>query len=398
MQKLQPKRLEQLDSLRGIAAFTVLVGHFLILFPAFWIATTTFSKQNWFIYLITFTPLHIFWCGTEAVVFFFVLSGFVLALPFFDSTKTVSCTFFLIKRIFRLYPPYLTAVILAVLVNVFLFRREGCSGLSDWFNGIGEYPTSWSLVVRHVLFLGSFSCKFDPVLWSLVQEMRISIMFPLLMCFVLNLSWKFNILTGFFFGGLAMYLKHLENHGYLNRTDYPDTLGYVGFFILGAVLAKNRNILVQRFRALSKPVKHFLFWGAILAYTHNWWMTRSGLVGHGIIANWLSKEFIRNCGISLGVAIFMIAALSSNSLTSFLAGRIPRFLGKISYSLYLFHAVCLIALIDLFYNVMPIWFILLIAFLASIFVSFVSYHVVEVPAISVGKTLGNFWSRKMKKN
>jgi peptidoglycan/LPS O-acetylase OafA/YrhL len=131
VQKLQPKRLEQLDSLRGIAAFTVLVGHFLLLFPAFWIATTTFSKQNWFIYLITFTPLHIFWCGTEAVVFFFVLSGFVLALPFFDSTKTVSYTFFLIKRIFRLYPPYLSAVILAVLVNVFLFRRGGCSGLSD---------------------------------------------------------------------------------------------------------------------------------------------------------------------------------------------------------------------------------------------------------------------------
>jgi peptidoglycan/LPS O-acetylase OafA/YrhL len=229
-----------------------------------------------------------------------------------------------------------------------------------------------------------------------VQEMRISIVFPLLMYFVLNLSWKLNVLTGFFCGGLAICLKHLEYNGYLNMTDYPDTLGYVGFFILGAVLAKNKNMLVQRFRALSRPAKHLLFLGAILAYTHNWWMTRSGLVGHGIIANWLSKEFIRNCGISLGAAVFMIAALSSNSLTSFLAGRIPRFLGKISYSLYLFHGVCLVALIDLFYNVMPIWIILPIAFMASIFVSVVSYHVVEVPSIACGKTLGNLWSRKVK--
>jgi peptidoglycan/LPS O-acetylase OafA/YrhL len=398
VQKLRSQRLEQLDSLRGIAAFTVLVHHFLLVFPTFWIVNPAFSKENWFLYLITFTPFHVFWCGPEAVVFFFVLSGFVLALPFFDSTKTASYAFFLIKRTFRIYPPYLGAVILAVLVNEFLFRREGISGLSNWFNGIGQYPTNWSLVVRHVLFLGSFnSCKFDPVLWSLVQEMRISIVFPLLMYFVLNLSWKLNFLIGFFFGGLAIYLKHLEYNGYLNMTDYPDTLGYVGFFILGAVLAKNKNILVQRFRALGRPAKHLLFWGAVLAYTHNWWMTRTGLVGHGIIANWLSKEFIKNCGISLGVAIFIIAALSSGSLTGFLAGRIPCFLGKISYSLYLFHAICLVAFIDLFYSVMPIWIILAIALLASIFVSVVSYYAVEIPAMAGGKIFGNLWIRGVQK-
>ena len=80
-------RMHSLDGLRGVAALVVVVHHLLLTLP--WFADRvglgqlgtkgqfTFSWHN----LFEYTPLHILYGGTEAVVIFFVLSGFVLINP-----------------------------------------------------------------------------------------------------------------------------------------------------------------------------------------------------------------------------------------------------------------------------------------------------------------------------
>lgn len=63
------------------------------------------------------------------------------------------------------------------------------------------------------------------------------------------------------------------------------------------------------------------------------------------------------------------------------------FLGKISYSLYLYHFIVLIGSIYLLYKILPIWAILSIAFVLSFALATLAYHFVERPSITLGKRL-----------
>lgn len=80
-------RIASLDSLRGLAALSVVVWHIATMFP--------FSSDPWF----ARTPFHIFGDGEEAVAIFFALSGFVLMLPYLnlrdtdDSSRKESCAY-----------------------------------------------------------------------------------------------------------------------------------------------------------------------------------------------------------------------------------------------------------------------------------------------------------------
>ena len=79
-----PPRDRALDGLRGVAALVVLAGHLLVstVTPLangiLSVGTTDVSAPAW---ALLYTPLHVFWAGTEAVTVFFVLSGYVLSLP-----------------------------------------------------------------------------------------------------------------------------------------------------------------------------------------------------------------------------------------------------------------------------------------------------------------------------
>lgn len=76
--------MQSFDGLRGVAAVVVLIHHSLLTVPSLASAyyPTTVTAIAWSkSWLITYTPLHLIWAGTEAVCLFFILSGFVLTLP-----------------------------------------------------------------------------------------------------------------------------------------------------------------------------------------------------------------------------------------------------------------------------------------------------------------------------
>ncbi|MEH7247503.1 acyltransferase family protein, partial [Neobacillus niacini] len=73
-------RLEELDSLRGIASLTVVIHHTLLTLPIFLAAHQHEQINSTIVKIFTNSPLHIIWGGHEAVILFFVLSGFVLSL------------------------------------------------------------------------------------------------------------------------------------------------------------------------------------------------------------------------------------------------------------------------------------------------------------------------------
>ena len=92
-------RLLFLDSLRGLAALQVLIFH----------VNNALLGDNEFI-------ARVFINGVSPVSFFFVLSGFVLTLPFIKGNRNINIFQFSVKRIFRIYPLYIVLIFLLGLI------------------------------------------------------------------------------------------------------------------------------------------------------------------------------------------------------------------------------------------------------------------------------------------
>lgn len=240
------KRLSELDSLRGLAALTVLVHHFLEI---------RVLPDNWITNILRLPPFYAVSAGYEAVIFFFVLSGFVLALPFLNAKEKISYPGFIIKRVCRIYMPYFFAIILAITM-IFLFYRGGIAELSYFFNLVGQKPLDKNLIISHILFIGSFTnYKYDPVLWSLVHEMRISLLFPLIIHFILKYDWKKSIVIAIFLSMTGFVLSFIINRSaniYDLKYDYFITIQYIGVFIIGILVAKHREYLIRKYSELNK--------------------------------------------------------------------------------------------------------------------------------------------------
>src|SRR5258708_5514461 len=95
------KRIEFLDTIRGLAALAVLLSHsFIFAWP---------GQVSWFFNL---PFINIFFNGKEAVTVFFVLSGFVLSRPFCGNdgpVRTINLPVFYLKRFTRIWLPWFFA-------------------------------------------------------------------------------------------------------------------------------------------------------------------------------------------------------------------------------------------------------------------------------------------------
>jgi peptidoglycan/LPS O-acetylase OafA/YrhL len=99
------------------------------------------------------------------------------------------------------------------------------------------------------------------------------------------------------------------------------------------------------------------------------------------------EHILNEFSIVAGSILIIIITLSSKGFQRFLLVKPLRFLGKISYSLYLFHLPILFSLIYLFYDSIPYWIIVVITFPLTLLLSNVSWNYIEKPSINYGKTL-----------
>lgn len=362
---------------------TVVLGHLQL----FWEADTqpTFTKLKFLLDLTS--PL-----GFEAVLLFFVLSGFVLSLPAVEG-KPQSYFKFLTRRIFRLYVPYLAALAFSVAGDFWL---HGPVINSQFVECCWLEPVSWRLVGQHVMFLGVYDVSvFDLPIWSLVHEMRISLFFPFLCAIVLRLKnrWAFSLalfLTAASFG--IDKLPSVESRvpiGSETAMSIGGTVFYAALFILGIYLARERARIGGWFSRLSRSAKipfgvvYVLLYGfagpqlMFLAprFTH-WHLT--------IVAQWLT---------AFGAGGLMIICMNSSSLKRALHWPPIHRLGQMSYSLYLWHFVLLLFFVHLLYGKIRLWEILCLVLFVSIVVSWLSYRWIEVPSMNLGRRLSNRFQR-----
>ncbi len=107
------QKLIPLESLRGIAAFIVFLGHFMqgFLPQRYGVDSSAIVGGN-----LQETPFFIFFNGSGWVTFFFVLSGFVLSYRFFQTRDLAKLPGAVIKRWPRLFPIALISTVFSYLM------------------------------------------------------------------------------------------------------------------------------------------------------------------------------------------------------------------------------------------------------------------------------------------
>jgi peptidoglycan/LPS O-acetylase OafA/YrhL len=188
---LDKNALKFLDGLRGLAAFYVVVGHARWLL---WEGFSNFQGHNeqyvWWDQVLAY-GLVAFRYGHEAVLFFFVLSGFVIHLRYAkkwreDASVPFDWLNYLKRRVRRIYPPFLLSLVLAFLL-VLIGRQAGFS----IYRAATPYPLINQNIQPAIDFqtllgnLGFLMGTYVPVfgtngpLWSLKYEWWFYMVYPL---------------------------------------------------------------------------------------------------------------------------------------------------------------------------------------------------------------------------
>ena len=355
----------QLDALRGIAALMVVINHFVLVGPLWW---------------VTKSPLRVLALGHEAVILFFVISGFVLTLQL-TSDRRVTYRDYVVKRICRIYLPYL-CVVFAAFSAISLINVEPIAWAGSWFNDIWTGSFSGREILDHLLFIGQYKAnRVLPVIWSLIYEMRISLTMPLVVYGVSRFSAR-SCLAAAFCISLVSFLFAMGRNGDENSSpnfsgDWAMTAHYLGMFIVGATLARHR---ASWQRWLAKGDRTELVLAASLAL---YFLSRLVLsITSGAIG-----QYMFDWCIVAGAAGLICTAIASKRFTLVLAMRPVVFLGTISYSLYLTHTIVLLAVIHLMPASGSAWGAITMAAALVIPVAAVTHLVIERPSILLGRFL-----------
>ncbi len=366
-------RIESLDGLRGIAALMVVLGHSLLAQPFYWAlyfgpSAGQPSQWDW----MRTTPLRLIWSSDKAVILFFVLSGFVLALPWVNGRQKSYSNFF-ISRIYRIGIPYYVAMFLGGGLATLIAGRH-IDGASDWVNlyGWANHVSPLSIPGTILMLGNQYSTWLDNVTWTLVWEMRVSFLFPFLVIPVLRWGlrgvgavavslWVLYALGGMLDSAFAPASAMLGNP---YKTFY-----YAAFFLLGITIARYRDTLTGMTSLGRGAGSTLLVLLASCVWLHKW--------------NIHYPDVMK----AVGAALFLIAAASVGIARSWLNTAPVQWLGRVSYSLYLIHVPIILTGEYLLYPRYSHVTIVCIAAPLSLVCAEIFYRLVERPAHAFGRHL-----------
>jgi len=317
-----------IDVLRAVAALLVIIYHVTALGQ--W---TKFAEPLWGL------PFRQGWIGVDL---FLVISGFVITLSAARERERRPEAFkwsFMQRRLRRIVPLYvLTCVIYMLMVRPEILLR----------------PTSEfiALVVSHGLFLQNLSHHthgvINGVTWSLALEMQfyVALIFSIgwllklgagrALLLLVGVSWAWRYATTFVLvPGVA--IPHWQ---VIYTTELPGTLDAFGMGIALALLVfKGQGFWAQR---LIPGWQNCVLW-LVLAVGLLWLAGTLFLLEGNYWGNFYMVVFWRTVlamGFGAALATVMTCPLRGGGLL-----RPMRYLGQISYGLYLWHFPVLIALL-----------------------------------------------------
>ena len=371
MVQAKAARYQELDALRGLGACSVAMSHFLIAFVV---------EPQWHqgkLKVIAYWLGMIFYGGHSALPLFFMLSGFVLALPAVNN-KPQSYSVFITRRAFRLYVPYVVALAIAVVAN---FLWHGPLGLTHWASQTWAGPVNRHQVLQHLLVVGPLNwTEFNTAFWTIIVSLSISIFFPLLCYLVLRTRPLVSILATVF---AAFVVIWYQLHGGLNT--YTITLHVAGFYVVGILLARYKDEVFAWASALSErrktaylSVALFVYWYGALLIQFLWEHT---------VPNWNIRLVVLDWAIVPGAIMILILSIGFKPLSRILMSRFPQFMGRICYSIYLIHGTVLFVLLYTLGHKLPPLVIFLIYVPSVLCTSTLFHYTIEKPSMNFGRSI-----------
>lgn len=356
------QRLGYLDGLRGLAALSVVLFHFFSAFVPALIPDQTVTPWP-----ISDTPFGILYNGDFAVIVFFVLSGFVISNSAASKRTTLIAS--LLVRYVRLALPALSSVLFAwILLSAFptsaaqLYLKIPHLWLTEVYQR--DIPALGSAVSHGMLgiFISGQS-SFNNVLWTMKIELLGSSSLYVLYAVLPSRSraWIFALLA------IAVFPLGVEM--------------YAGF-ALGALL---RELFIQK---KLPPVSGRIclvagvcLGGVALGAHHRLHLPR--------VPRTLLLGSPQGALYPVAAALILYACLVLPSLQRVLSAVPARFLGRISFSLYLFHVPLLYTLFAwLYLSAWPVsWLgvcaLLLIFVAVSAGIAYLATVFIDEPVLSL---------------
>lgn len=365
------QRENALDALRGYAALAVVIAHTMIV--------GVYGVGSWEV--LKWMPLRIFWSGHQAVILFFTLSGFALA-RMLVSMKGHSYGPYVAARFVRLFPPYIAALALAFALY-WLLGVVGITWERDW---VAVAKPMWDndLALQHVLMIGIFDTSaVNPPIWSIVHEMRLSIVFPILFMIVARYGGRvvmsFACLSLSFAAVCWSAVPVWMSSSLLNILS---TVHYGTFFVAGAWVAIGSEPIRAWGSALSRRCR-IMFWVvALLLYAYpfeNAWTIGQRAAGD----------------VAIGIGSALMIALSL-TIPGHASPPLGRWLGKISYSLYLNHLVVMNLAIILLYEQHGAFVVWCVVIAGSLLLAAIMQRLFEAPSHEAARALRRYWMRKQE--
>jgi peptidoglycan/LPS O-acetylase OafA/YrhL len=353
-------RLDYLDGLRGLAALIVVTHHGLLAFDfAIYSGQAKDSHFGWDIGL-SGLPFFLPNAGNFAVCVFFVLSGFVLSRSFSRTDLTAIAS--VIKRYLRLTIPITAANLVALVVGISAVIFPAMAGFIPPLTGVqgngrslGDILPAMGFCLRESLYKATITgvgpVTFNGALWTMPIEFQGSLILILIqllsrlgsasergrriwaavLAFIfLALSW--NSYLGLFGAGALLYSAF--NFGVLRATRRFVALQYC--LLIVALFLGTMPFSVARARIYNG----FVFWAGPSLES-----VSAKSVYHPVLAALRVKDWVPYpvdpvvLWHSVGAMLLLGCLCLSTQLQNGLSLAPFRFLGKISFPLYLIHPI-----------------------------------------------------------
>jgi exopolysaccharide production protein ExoZ len=330
-------RIVSLDYLRGLAACTVMIGHY----------------HGW-----VFGPLPVLLhkAVTFSVSIFYILSGMALYSVYQSKFKFnfESFSSFIVKRTFRILPLLWIATTAAVVINhhynmpwrVYFYNYSGLFGFTTARYGLA-HPA-----------------------WSVGNEVVFYFVFPFIIL-ISTAGRKYLVATFLISLAIAFYFTFFEMRGMIDMTEafyyYTHPMNQLFLFVGGMLIAHLFNGKYIRYSILILVL-------LVIAFVVTPINDRIEMVT-GV------QRFIL-CGICFMICLLLLTTkISINTL----AHRPLKFLGDASYSIYLLHSPVYFLLSKLTTNgylIDPL-VIFLTCVSITLILSYIVYTIVEKPAMNL---------------
>jgi peptidoglycan/LPS O-acetylase OafA/YrhL len=357
----ETEKYDYIDALRGLAIMGVVLSHIPEWVPPVSFVLNSIAAQ-----------------GARGVQLFYLASALTLFMSMasrIGREEKATASFF-IRRFFRIAPAFYLAVVIYFIRDGMSPRYVAPNGIQWWYVPLTVFflngwhpetinsviPGGWSIAIEMTFYL------FVPYLFSKLNAIKPTLIALLASIFVAKIASS-AITT------LLIPLYPYDQQYLVGFFSYEWFFSQLPVFLLG-ILAFH---LIRKYPTIDKSMASFLLVSSLLLF--------AAFLIIQTYENLLPQHIL------YGIAFLLFALSLHYSPQKLFVNRLTVLVGRISFSIYLFHFLILSVLENFFSSGFPISgnlgfglaYALLLAL--SICISYVTHRVIEVPGINLGKRI-----------